>query len=138
MERIAWPDLSAYGPELTIAHLPKGKQVLILRRDGNLPQDPTLQAGENLVDRYSKEATHLGFERHHVGVWLKQKPHGGFVVSTASFTRKLPLTRVVQKTIDEVTVVVDEKQEQRKGVEGRVIYGDLRERSLQRMLSYVC
>jgi hypothetical protein len=111
-DKINWPDLSPYGISLIIAKLPTEKKVLVLRNDPAAKVDPPAKDGENLVDRYARQAAGLGFERHKSGgVWVRHST----IVSAPAFTREFPKARLVRKTLDEVTLDMTKPREEKRG-----------------------
>jgi C-terminal domain on Strawberry notch homologue/P-loop containing NTP hydrolase pore-1 len=110
-ERLLWPNLSAYGLQLVLAKLGNPgangtasyREVQVLRRDPNGTPNPPLKEGENLVDRFERQARQLGFMRHQTAngpIWIRW----GNVVSAPSYLREFPLGKVSEVARAEIVV----------------------------------
>lgn len=110
-ERFLWPDLTAYGIQLVLAKLPNPsanggasyREVQVLRRDPNGTPNPPLKEGENLVDRFDKQARQLGFMRSPTKsgpVWIRW----GSLVSAPSYIREFPKGKIIDAARSDVTV----------------------------------
>lgn len=122
-ETVVWPDLSAYGIQLIVAQLPNPggaggggsyREILVLRRDLEAVVDPPPKDGENVVDRYERQARQLGFMRNEQsgGAWLRW----GAQISIPAFVREFPKTKVAERRRSDITVDVRQGVASRKDV----------------------
>ncbi|MGY3581839.1 hypothetical protein ACVIGB_000090 [Bradyrhizobium sp. USDA 4341] len=110
-DELLWPDLSPYGLQLVLAKLGNPgangtasyREVQVLRRDANATPALPLKEGENLVDRYDRQARQLGFTRHQTAngpLWLRW----GNLVSASAYLREFPEGRVTNVSRSDVLV----------------------------------
>ena len=110
-ERFLWPDLSAYGIQLVLAKLPNAgangaqsyREVQVLRRDPNGTPNPPLKDGENLVDRFQRQARQLGFmttPTKNGPIWIRW----GGLVSAPSYIREFPEGKISEVSREDVTI----------------------------------